>query len=87
MGRLEKGVPGGQADHMTVVQALFYRQIIPVKNRVAGANIAQAANARAGRLKSRDDIAKLPALMQQGGNIRAHFAQMRRLPCNRFFPG
>ena len=64
MGRLEKGVPGGQADHMTVVQAFFYRQIIPVKNRVAGANIAQAAYARACRLKARDDIAKLPALMQ-----------------------
>ena len=64
VGRLEEGMARGQADHMTVMQTFLNRQIIPVKNRIAGPNIAEAANARACRFKPGDNIAELPTLMQ-----------------------
>ena len=64
MGCLEKGMPRGQADHMTVVQSFLNRQIIPVKNRIARTNIAQTAHARTCRFKPGDNVAELPALMQ-----------------------
>ncbi|MNC48005.1 hypothetical protein D3C75_970990 [compost metagenome] len=35
MGGLEESVPGGQADHMAVMQPFFYRQVIPVEDRIA----------------------------------------------------
>ena len=36
---LEEGVPCGETDHMAVVQPLFDRQIVPVKDRIARLNI------------------------------------------------
>ena len=87
MSRLEEGMPGRKTHHMAVMQSLFNREIVPVKDRVAGTNIAQAADAGAGCFQTGDDVAKFAALVQQGGDIGAHFTQMGRAPGDRFFPG
>lgn len=83
---LEEGVPGGETDHMAVVQPLFDRQIVPVKDRIAWLNIPQPIDARAGGFQTRHDVPKLAALVEQGGDIGAHLAQVSGLPGNRFFP-
>ena len=86
MSGLEEGVPGGETDHMAVVQPLFDRQIVPVKDRIAWLNIAQPIDARASGFQTRHDVTKLAALVEQGGDIGAHLAQVSGLPGNRFFP-
>lgn len=68
---LEEGVPGSETDHMAVVQPLFDRQIVPVKDRIAWLNIPQPIDARAGGFQTRHDVPKLAALVEQGGDIGA----------------
>ena len=86
MSGLEEGMPGGESDHRAVMQPLFDRQIVPVKDRIAGLNIPQPIDAGAGGFQTRYDVAELAALVEEGGDIGSHFAQVSRLPGDRFFP-
>ena len=45
MGGLEEGMPGGQPNHVPVMQPFFHRQIVPVEDRVARRHAVQPADA------------------------------------------
>ncbi|MNS94043.1 hypothetical protein D3C72_1282460 [compost metagenome] len=83
MGGLEEGVPGGQADHVTVMQPFFYRQIVPVKNRIARCHTVQSTDAGTCRFQPGDNLRAVGRLVQAGSQIRPHFAQVGRPPGQR----
>ncbi|MNN89277.1 hypothetical protein D3C81_2070680 [compost metagenome] len=45
MRGLEESMPGGQPNHVAIMQPFFYRQVIPVKDRVTWRDAPQTADA------------------------------------------
>ena len=68
---------------MPIVQPFFHRQIVPVEDRIARRHAVQPADARAGGLQPGDDLRATRRLVQTGGQIRPHFAQVGRPPGQR----